>query len=200
MNISRDTRIINVPTALSERVAYLWRWKEEGKGEGEGGGGRRREKVEGEGGGGMRREKEEVGERGLRERIGKGEEGGKEREGRTQTHQEKSTVTIVCTTQLRNPHDEHNPECIQWPPNWKDPHPQDYTSNTTMYIQLSHTSPKQYSTVRYTGYHSILKYATQDTTVFYSILQHTTVFYSTLQHTTVHHYSIYYITLIHTHG
>ena len=39
MNISRDTRIINVPTALSERVAYSWRWKEEGKGEGEGGGG-----------------------------------------------------------------------------------------------------------------------------------------------------------------
>ena len=85
--MSRDTRIISVPTALSERVAYSWRCKRKRR--------RRREKEEGEGGGGRRRrrrgkEEEEEGEEGI-----------------THTHQEQSTVTIMCTTQLGKPDVNH---------------------------------------------------------------------------------------------
>jgi len=66
MKTSRDTRIINVPTALSERVAYSWRGKEEGR--------------------------EEWGEKNGE----RGKEEEEEKEGRINTHVRNNPLSLLC--------------------------------------------------------------------------------------------------------
>ena len=137
--MSRDTRIISVPTALSERVAYSWRCKRKRR--------RRREKEEGEGGGGRRRrrrgkEEEEEGEEGI-----------------THTHQEQSTVTIMCTTQLGKPDVNHYNSMYNGLLTGRiHTHPQDYTCihvTRSSHTTISYLLPAQNTTnsIYYTAHH-----------------------------------------------
>ena len=90
-------------------------------------------------------------------------------------------------------YDEHNPECIQWPPNWKDPHPQDYTSNTTMLLLISnYLTPAQNSILQYTTrdtttFSSTLHRIPQYSIVYYNIPQYSTVYYNIPQYSKVHY-------------